>query len=229
MTDDQNTLDDELFDIEEDEGDADAETNTEEDNKEVLNGEEALGLELESGHKEAKKTAAELQRDKQVEVWTTRVINGEADIDNLPKNLQWMKKYIEDKLTTPPQNSEDAIASLLEKKWQEKEEAKRFESLKSDIAMMGLDRSQREQLQAEYKDLAQSGLPKAKALEKALMIVGVSKQAVETKALRQRMGIPTGRRVNTVGEGAIYDPSLPEEQRLKNLIKIANEAERSRG
>jgi hypothetical protein len=209
MSDDTDTDVTDLFGSDDSEQNADSNSTEDTAPEEASNGE---GSESES-QQELATAKGELNRQKQIDVWTARVKSGEADINALPKDLQWLKAPISKRL-----DSEKApdIEKVIERKLQEKEEAKQYDTLKSQMQKMKLGKTQKDIISAEFKDLLSSGLPRHKALEKALKIADVDIDNADKEIARGRMRLPTGGRLEV--EVPFEDgnlKSMPEKKRLE--------------
>lgn len=126
---------------------------------------------------------AEQSKNHQIDVWTERIVSGEASIDDLPKNLAWLKKPIQNRLEILKEqaNLDTLIEKAVEKKLSEKEQKVKtdqveaqFQSMTEKLESADLSDEKRKVLLQEYRDLRSSGLNKAIALEKALKIAQVS-------------------------------------------------------
>lgn len=211
FSDDNDTDVSDLFGTDDSEQDAEG-TSTEETTEEVSAGEE----DKQESQQELATAKSEQNRQKQIDVWTQRVKSGEADLENLPRDLQWLKAPISKRLEA--EKAPD-MEKLIEQKLQEKEEAKRYETLKSNLQQMRLGKTQKDIIAAEYKDLLNSGLPKHKALEKALKIADVDMENAENAVARSRMRLPTGGSVEReTPEGDLQ--SMPEAKRLELYKKM---------
>ena len=147
---------------------------------------EDLDLEVKS------KPDPSVAKQKQIDAWLGKVLNGEATVDDLPKNLQWLKTPILKELKKLEAIPD--VESIVENKLREKEEAQEFAHLKAKLAVMDLTKSQKAELSAEFKDLAGAGVAKAKALVKAMKITGIELDSKDrdTEELRRAMAIPKG-------------------------------------
>jgi len=207
FSDDKDTDDSDLFG-----------TDESEQNAEGTSTEEATTEEVSEGEKDKDEITAkgELNRQKQIDVWTQRVKSGEADINALPKDLQWLKAPISKRLDA--EKAPD-MEKIIEQKLQEKEDAKAYDTLKTKLHSVRLGKTQKDIVAAEYKDLLDSGLPKHKALEKALKIADVDLD--NTAIARSRMRIPTGGKLEnepTFEDGKLE--SMPEAKRLELYKKM---------
>ncbi len=202
-----------------DDSDAVAGESTTEDQNTESEGEEIKELDLQEAKKDLSK--AEIERQKQVDVWTKRVQNGEAALESLPSNLQWLKPLVEKRLNV--QATVPDIEKLVEQKLAEKEDKAKFTSLKETLKYAKLTASQRMELETEYKDFRSDGLSQAKSLEKAMRIAGVEFQReTAPEELHQAMRLPkSGQKVRGNSDDVLDNPEaykkLPEAERLKKL------------
>lgn len=172
---------------------------------------------------EPKKPSAEEQRNKQIEVWTERVANGEVDINDLPANLKWIKKSIEKNLELISKAPE--VADLVKQEVARQKDEDKFKSLKKSLNGLTLTKDQKAQLQEEFKDLAPA-LGNAKALEKAMKLVGVQEEDYSKQRQGAQIPKPGNRVVEEKDlESADYHPSksddrvkMYEEMRAKNRM-----------
>jgi len=210
MSDDRTQGDDELSLVTADpESSTDAST-TEVEDKEIDLGEES----------EDKKPIAQSERGRQVAAWTAKVLSGEINIDALPSKQQWLKADIEKLLLSKGKaaaEDDDLIDARLEKKLQEKEATRRFEQKLAEVKSEKLSKYQKSQLEAEYKDLRANGVPKDKALEKALRFAQAEDKREEAPIQRKRMEIPhTGNYMgNDLADEADAFLKKPEKERLE--------------
>jgi|GEM_PF-3660429 len=137
---------------------------------------------------EKKQSEREAQIQGQVDSWMVKLISGKADIDDLPPNMQWLRPRLEGELALL--NKAPDIENLVERKFREKEEKLTYEALTSRLKKTRLNKAQQEAVQIEYTDLRDSGLSKAKALEKAMRLAGIDFDEIKRNELRSSMRIP---------------------------------------
>lgn len=136
------------------------------------------------------------QRQKQIDAWAQKVITGKATLESIPANVaKWALTDIRNRaeeLGGSKKAPEIDVEQIVEKKLAEKEDARNYETLKSQIASQRLTKEQQDVLANEFKELLDSGLPKSKALEKAIKISGINTKKMDTEIseLRQAMSIP---------------------------------------
>lgn len=221
MSEDTKQADGELFDTEAPESSSDAASTTDEDQEdpessESEESEEILDLD--------DKSSAEVQKQKQVDAWAKKIESGEAALEDLPKHQKWLKKPLEkllEKSSKDKKISEEYdIDALLEQKLQQKEDDKEFKALRGDLNDAKLSQKQRIELKTEYEDLRSSGLSKAKALQKALRIVGLE---LETSDRRSKMTAPKA--APQVGDDVTdenFRSTMSEKERVKRLIELSD-------
>lgn len=215
MSDDTKQDDTELFDqevSEESDGSTDSVDHTEDGD------DEQLDLDNED------KKKGEAQRQKQIDVWQTRIDKGEATIESLPANLKWMIPEL--KVKEEPAVDIDAI---VEKKLEEKEAEKAFKQYRDQLNTITLTKAEKVDLLREYNDLLPN-LPKHKALEKALKITGIhGKLNSDTETLRRNMELPKAQQRSKSGELESLD-QIESVDELKKLSpdKIVELAEKQR-
>jgi hypothetical protein len=179
-----------LFDTDTDDAATDAAQDTddtEESGDSEGEQEEALDLEIEE---ESKKTKAEDAKQKQVDAWQRKLDSGSAKLEDLPKNLQWLKAHLQDPSVVKERLAEVDLDAVVERKLAEKEENRKFIELKSQLGDMGLTNAQKRELEAEFRDLASNGVPKAKALKTACKLAGVDLEGKVAENLKQKMALP---------------------------------------
>ena len=141
-------------------------------------------------------------------------------IDELPKNLQWLKTPVlkELKMLEVTPDLEAKMEKIATKMLADKEDALDFARMKADLNDMDLSKDQRAELSEEFKDLQSAGLSKTKALLKAMKIVGVSVDSHdrETEELRRSMSIPRG------GRSPQETDELDPEDKLKKHKKSSD-------
>jgi hypothetical protein len=133
-------------------------------------------------------------KDRQVDAFAKKVITGELSLEDIPERQQWLKPLVEERLKT----SEDAISKMVDDrlavKLKEKEDTDLFDTLKSKLSSTKLTKAEREEIEAEFKDL-KSYLSPGKALEKAIRIAKID---IDVQSVRQSMAIPkAGRQEST--------------------------------
>lgn len=164
---------------------------------ELFDGEQAQDedLDLETEVQESKPDPSALKQ-KQLDAWLGKILNGEAAIEDLPKNMQWLKVPLlkEMKLLEAGSTIEKVVEEKVYEKLKAQEDERTFAQLKARVSVMDLTKAQRAELSTEYKDLVLGGMPKAKALEKSIKIVGIKLDFAEMQndELRKLMAIPKG-------------------------------------
>lgn len=212
---------DNLFDTEDSDASADGESNSSEqesdsDTEEIKETDE---LDLEED-KNVNLSKSEKERQKQIDVWHRRVTSGEVELNDLPKDLKWLKPHILERLDAEKKTPD--IERLVEQKFAEKEDKAKFVSLKETLKHAKLTKAQQKDLQNEFKDLRKDGLQPSKALMKAMRIVGVELETAPDE-LRKAMKLPpSGGRVTDTPK--VLDPNafstVPEKERIKELERL---------
>ena len=204
-----------LFDSETPEAATDAANDTTED-LEASNGEQEQvePLDLED------KPSADDQRQKSIDAWKAK-INAGASIDSLPVNLQWMKPYLTSETSTVKDDAE--MDARIEQKFAKREVDQRFKDMKLSLQSAKLNKAERIAVQEEFQDLIKDGVPKDKALKKAIKYAGVDAETVQMLEKRKRMGLPHEGTVAVKSYDAGIVPGSPEwenlsaEERVKRL------------
>ena len=220
--------DGDLFDTEDSDTGADTESTTDEQSSDSLDEEITEdSLDLEETESDKGTSSAKREQDKQFEVWYSRLVSGEAKIENLPQSVKWLKPRLLDRLNADNQAPE--IDKLIEQKFAAKEDERDYKILKSTLGKQRLTASQKESLKAEFTDLRGVGLSKSKALEKAMRIVGIAEQEDTTSnQLRNNMRTvsPAGKVKELSFDKVLDNPSTylnaSEEDRLKMLEEAKN-------
>jgi ribosomal protein S3 len=91
---------------------------------------------------------AEVNKQKQVEVWSNRILSGEADLSDLPKDKAWLKPLISRKIEQQETNLN--VEALLEKKLAERDAKARKEQ---EIKEFSVFKSQIAELDSEEKEI----------------------------------------------------------------------------
>ncbi len=142
-------------------------------------------------------SSATKQREKQVEVWTDRVLKGEADIDNLPKSLEWLKPLVTERINA--NDSDSKIEALVDKrlaersaKDREQAQTKEFQSIRADLNALDLLPEEKAEVVTEYKSFMDEGLNPTSALRAAKKLIEAKIKAEadmrEIKRARMKVG-----------------------------------------
>lgn len=169
------------------------------------------------------KTSAEANREAQIKAWQRKIDAKEVTIDTLPDNVKWVAKYI-DPVAAQPKPEVD-VDALIEAKLAAKEEETKFKTLKNSLSDVKMSEEQRKDLQVEFDDLRTSGLSKAKALEKAIRLAGISPGDAVTDQLRSKMALPKDgmQESKPVSSDKPYDEArknMTPEQRVEYLESL---------
>lgn len=137
---------------------------------------------------EEKATAAEINRQKQIDVYFNRVKNGDITLDQIPANLGWVKSAVQKRLE-PNTNklivSKDLVKQVIEEERQEE----KYSTLLGDLKD-GASESDFKSVEAKFNELVANGMTnKALALETAIAACGVKLQT-EKDVRRANMAIP---------------------------------------
>jgi hypothetical protein len=171
---------------------------------------------LELKEKAEEPSKAMVERQKQVDAWTIKIIKGEASLDSLEGNLQWL--YLPVKRQLDSLDKAPEIDELLDKKLAEKEDQREFNALKDQLKSVQLTNAQRAELEAEYGDLRGAGMAKSKALTKAIKLAGI-KLDNSTSELRKRMALPEAGYYRAEDEEGAADD-------LEKIVKIKDPQKR---
>jgi hypothetical protein len=208
--------------------DTEAEFDIEEDTEsELSNDEQAQDESLDLEKQESKPDPSALKQ-KQLDAWLGKILNGEAAIKDLPKNMQWLKVPIlkELKLLEAGSTIEQVVEQKVTERLKAQDDARSFAELKAKLSVMDLTKSQRAELVAEFKDLASTGISKAKALQKAVKIAGITLDfaEIQNEELRRAMSIPKGgqapREFDSNDPENVLKKFKSSEERIKHWEKI---------
>jgi hypothetical protein len=206
-----------IFDAQDTDGTADDAVLPPEDNEGADNSSNSIELDGESKQDTAK-PGKEVQEAKQVEAWTAKVLAGKASLDDLSGDLSWLKPKVEsnlDKLSS----SAPVLEKLVEKKFAEKEETQKFNTLRSQLNEVNTTKTQRQIIEAEFKDFKSAGLPQSKALEKAMKIAGVDPSSESAELFKSAARMP---------KASNYQQSLPKSLKEMNSSDRVAEYEKMR-
>jgi hypothetical protein len=140
-------------------------------------------------------TPADKHRAKQAQVWGDRILSGEADISDLPKDKKWLVTHINSYINS--QETSASIEALVEKKLREREskaeqarKLQQIEKIKEEIK--SLDSEDKAFINAKRKQLLAKGLGSVEALNEAMDYFNVYTNASESKRdeLRKKLSVP---------------------------------------
>lgn len=147
------------------------------------------------------------QKKLQVDAWVRKIESGEASMDSLGKEHQWLKPHIEEKLNSKDLDSivTQRVKDELEARdrlqfevWSKGEKKKLLEQAKG----MELDAIEKKELQAKYQSLQDKGLEDLSAFEEAIQYVELLRKSdnATRETLRKEMSIPPIQTKKTDGE-----------------------------
>jgi hypothetical protein len=137
---------------------------------------------------EDKANIAEANRNKQIDVWFNRVSSGEITIEQIPANLGWVKKAVENKLgiDTSSVSTEEIVKQVLEKERAEED----FKNLFTQLKSQNINSSQQDLVKSKYNALLANGMTnKALALETAIAASGIELKTPKD-IRRENMALP---------------------------------------
>ena len=117
-----------------------------------------------------------------------KYLAGERDWDDIP---EWIQKKIQEDEGVNKTHAQPIVD--LEKLKAETKEEIRFENKLQEFKELKLTTAKKETLMQEYKELVSAGLPRSKALDKAIRLAGVNadiEKARENGIKMAQMGIP---------------------------------------
>ena len=165
---------------------------------------------------ESKDTAA-LNRKKQIATFKRRVEDGEMTLDEIPH--EWIKKA----LVAEAKPKED-IGETVKKAIQAEKEAERYSEQRARLNELGLSEEKRQRVAEEYKDLVDSGLSKAKALDKAIKIAGIRLETPDRFAARipkpSTRKVEAGDEIKSKIEEGEFPSDVPVEKRMEHWEKL---------
>ncbi len=203
-----NQSDTELFETSEESEGVESSTSTTEEvsDNATTDGEESDSLDLDESPVKEKATSAKEQADKQVEAWIARVVTGKADVSEIPH--KWLKDKVETHLSALDKTP--AITELIDKKFAEKHANEEFQTMKRELNASKLTAGQKAELQAEYKENLELGLPKNVALKKAIKAAAVN-LGPDLSEKRRAMGTPVSGRPVKIEKEAGSHADLPKD------------------
>jgi len=139
----------------------------------------------ESKTEEAKKLNRESTRQGQIKKAMQSVQAGDKSLEDFPKYIQTALKDqgVEPKEEYTNQFDEDVIVDRAAKKLEEKQQ---FDNMRMHLKELKLSKQDIQALNGEYKDLLDSGVSKAKALDKAIRLTGLSEESLTARRQQQQ-------------------------------------------
>jgi hypothetical protein len=133
---------------------------------------------------EPKNTAEEV-KERQKQAWLDNIRTGKKTLDDMPENLGWLKKEIQNEI---PAKTDD-LESKMKKILQEERDSEDFNILADDLG--SADAEQVAQVKEEYESLIDAGMGKLKALITARRLVGLKdSQTILAEKRRKGMLLP---------------------------------------
>jgi hypothetical protein len=129
---------------------------------------------------------ADEAKERQKMAWLKKIESGDKTLDDMPKNLEWLKKDIQDDMKKKPKD--DDIDSRIQKVLTEREAKLEFDYLVDDLKEADISAEQEAQLREEYEDLLSTysrptDSQKVKALLVARRLIGLQDT---TSLIRER-------------------------------------------
>jgi len=229
MDEQEDTSEDELNLATEEDEVADTEatdTDEQETDSEDEQGQDTLELDSEVETPKNQKGKAELAKEKLVNDWTKKIKGESKTLDDIPKDQSWLRPLIEAKL------GKETEGDIIDRKLDERENTRRFDSLKGELNSMRLTREQKSTLEGKYKTLKAKGLSKLDSLEMAMEIAGVNPTEMALDAKRYAARLRTGGNYkkgetdagsihDTEGYAAVKDRIPDADKRFEYLKKLA--------
>lgn len=174
-----------------------------------------------SGDAEAKAeenvSKGEIERKKMINSWKLRVENGEVEAEDIPVG------WIRDELTKTRKPKED-LNETVRKAIQAEKETERYSEMRERLNELGLSEEKRRSLASEYQDLLDSGLSKAKALEKAVKIAGIRLESPDRFAARipkpSTRKVEAGDEIKSKLEEGEFPSDVPMDKRVEHWEKL---------
>lgn len=205
----------ELFESPATDGTSDDAVLNPEDNEKADESSATIELDGDSKQDSDKSEKAEVMKTKQVEAWTSKVLAGKASLEELTGNQAWLKPLVESQLNKVSASA-PVIEKLVEKKFSEREEVAKFETLRNQLNEISTTKTQKQVVEAEFKDFIAAGLPKHKALEKAMKIAGVDQNT--TALFKNAARMPRASDYQQPVEKALKE--LPLDSRIAEYEKM---------
>lgn len=160
---------------------------------------------------DSKKADAEVVRKQQREAWLKKIKDGKASLDDMPKNLEWLKKDIQKDLGG--EVKEDELELKIRNVLSEREAKHEFDFLVEDLQGANISEEQEAQLREEYESLiAEFQNPtesqKLKSLMVARRLAGLKDTSSELRDRRRKgMSLPPlgGRKRSTVQKDSMSE------------------------
>jgi len=145
--------------------------------------------------------AAQEAKERQKKAWLSNLRDGKKTIDDMPKNLEWLKKdkefdeFRDSKKEKKPEKKleveDDELDSRVRKTLKSEREAENLEFLIEGLEDMEIDSETDALLQEEYEALRADGLSKYKALTMACRLAGIKDiQTIVAERRRKGMTLP---------------------------------------
>jgi len=189
MDEQENTADAELNLATEADEVADTEaTDTNDQETESADEQEQDTLDLEDSSVDTQgKGKAELAKEKLVDDWAKKVKGDVKSLDDIPKDQAWLRPLVEAKLGVKV--SED---DLIDRKLNEREDAKRYQSTVEELKSMELTSEQKSKIESKYKLYRSKNMTQLEALSEAMEFAGVDpvEAALDARRHAARMRVP---------------------------------------
>jgi len=129
---------------------------------------------------------AKENRINQINAWQNKIDSGKVTIDDIPANLNWIKKEL--KTTDESVDQKAMLKQVALEAIEEEKEKIKFSEIKNALNDTALTEAQRETIQKEFSTLTKKGLSKFEALKYATKFAGVKFDGNEE--MRRNMSIP---------------------------------------
>lgn len=132
---------------------------------------------LDLDEKKSTSSIREEAKQKQINAWFKKIVTGEKTLEDLPEHQKWLTPHLEERLlskeTKEATKKDLDVSELVREELSKQKDEDAFKDLKASLNEMKLTSAQKAELSEEFKDLRSDGLSKAKALQKAIKMVGI--------------------------------------------------------
>ena len=177
------------------------------------------------GAEEKEANKADKDRTAQVTAWEAKIKRGDATLEDIPERQKWIRDALTKEVK--PKLSDDEIDRKIDSKLKAQADELEYIHLKKTLSEKDLTKKQKSEIAEEYDDLLKAGLPKAKALEKAMRMAGAHKTVtLESKRIKMSIpkpGSPEQTEEIEIDDDGNYPKSIPESKRLALLEKLRKE------
>lgn len=170
----------------------DEQENTDDDSTDMTADDDGTLEDTDDESDDSKKETGEEVKERQKKAWLSKIRDGKKTLDDMPKNLEWLKKEVKKELdTTEDEADEDKLSSKIRQTLQKEREAEDFVSLVDYLEESVDDEDILSDVQTAYEEMRQEGVSKFKAIKYAMKAAGIKDtQTVITERRRKGMLLP---------------------------------------